>query len=445
MTTIQHAQHYLRKRKMMMILPLLILPFVTMAFWALGGGKGPVATKQQGNNDNGLNLQLPNAHLKTDKGLDKMSYYEMAQSDSEKMKERMRSDPYYKLKSSVSDDSNSFNDRSDESGDNVDQSTDNEHEHEGLNASPYNKQKGANANETKVYQQLHAIHAALDNAKATSRLRSDSKFNDLGGERLTASNEPAVNNQNVDRLEKMMQSMKEPSGGGDSEMNQINAMLEKVMDIQHPDRINEKMKQYANSQKGKSFSVTKKSDQNTGFYAESNANGFENAHGAGHRNDADSTQQVLPAIEAVVAETQTLVSGATIKLRLLTDVSINGIHIPKGGFVFGKASLSGERLTVAITSIRYQNALLPVAMSVYDMDGMDGIYIPGAISREVAKQSTDNALQSVALNALDPSIGAQAASAGIETAKTFISKKVKLVRVTVKAGYRVLLKDNNNQ
>jgi hypothetical protein len=80
-------------------------------------------------------------------------------------------------------------------------------------------------------------------------------------------------------------------------------------------------------------------------------------------------------------------------------------------------------------------------MEVYDMDGLAGIYIPGAISRDVAKQSTDNALQSVALGSLDPSLGAQAASAGIETAKNLLSKKVKLVKVQVKAGYRILLKD----
>ncbi len=113
--------------------------------------------------------------------------------------------------------------------------------------------------------------------------------------------------------------------------------------------------------------------------------------------------------------------------------------------MYGTASLNGERLTIAINSIRYQNALLPMALSVYDMDGMAGIYVPGAIKRDVAKQSTDNALQSIALNSLDPSIGAQAATAEIQTAKTLISNKVKLARVTVKAGYHVLLKDNNNK
>jgi len=42
-------------------------------------------------------------------------------------------------------------------------------------------------------------------------------------------------------------------------------------------------------------------------------------------------------------------------------------------------------------------------------------------------------------------LGAQAASAGIETARDLISKKVKLVKVTVKAGYQVLLRDEKQK
>ena len=38
---------------------------------------------------------------------------------------------------------------------------------------------------------------------------------------------------------------------------------------------------------------------------------------------------------------------------------------------------------------------------------------------------------------------AQATTAGIQAAKGLLSKKIKLVKVTVKAGYRVLLKDGN--
>lgn len=79
------------------------------------------------------------------------------------------------------------------------------------------------------------------------------------------------------------------------------------------------------------------------------------------------------------------------------------------------------------------------------MDGLPGIYIPGAISRDVTKQSADNSLQLMELSSMDPSIKAQAAAAGISTVKNMLSRKVKQVKVMVKAGYKVLLKNKNAQ
>jgi len=65
------------------------------------------------------------------------------------------------------------------------------------------------------------------------------------------------------------------------------------------------------------------------------------------------------------------------------------------------------------------------------------------MSRDVAKQSTEQSLQNIELTTLDPSIAVQAANTGIQAAKSRLAKKVKLVKVTLKAGYKVLLKDNN--
>ena len=79
------------------------------------------------------------------------------------------------------------------------------------------------------------------------------------------------------------------------------------------------------------------------------------------------------------------------------------------------------------------------------MDGMAGICIPGAITRDVAKESADRSMQEVSFSTMDPSIGAQAASAGITAAKTLFSKKVKLIKVTLKAGYHVLLRDEKQK
>ena len=79
------------------------------------------------------------------------------------------------------------------------------------------------------------------------------------------------------------------------------------------------------------------------------------------------------------------------------------------------------------------------------MDGLPGIHIPGAITRDVAKQSADNSLQLMELSSVDPSFKAQAAAAGISAAKGLLSRKVKQVKVLVKEGYRVLLKSKGNQ
>jgi hypothetical protein len=54
-------------------------------------------------------------------------------------------------------------------------------------------------------------------------------------------------------------------------------------------------------------------------------------------------------------------------------------------------------------------------------------------------------MQTIGLASLDPSWQAQAAGAGIEAAKTLVSRKVKLVKVTVKAGYQVLLRDEKQK
>jgi conjugative transposon TraM protein len=214
--------------------------------------------------------------------------------------------------------------------------------------------------------------------------------------------------------------------------------------IQHPERVQEKLKQTSEAARGQVFAVSSKKDNSvthldTHHLRNGAVNGFYSLIGTTAIEDSQN------AIQAVIHETQTIVNGSTVKLRLLNDVFINDVHIPKDNFLYGIASLRGERLSIKINSVRYNNSLFPVELSVYDMDGLNGIYIPGAITRDVAKQSADRSMQTIGLASLDPSWQAQAAGAGIEAAKTLVSRKVKLVKVTVKAGYQVLLRDEKQK
>lgn len=418
----------IRQRKFLLVLPLLALPFMTMIFWALGGGK---ANKEdtQASVKKGFNINLPDANLKEDKTMDKMSYYDQAQLDSIKFLDLVKNDPNYK------------NIPLTDTGEHVSERDDTfqfPNSQSGLNRSLYGNQGHNDPNTDKIYRKLAELDREMSKPVAASL--EDDDYDMRQHTMSRNNNSTSINSSDVDRLEQMMHTMNQPVGE-DPEMKQLNGMLDKILDVQYPERVQEKLKQTSEANKGQVFAVTPhKKDNNitlldTDHLTSGGNNGFYSLPEAATGNNSQN------AIQAVIHETQSIVDGSTVKLRLVNDVFINGVQIPKNSFLFGIASLRGERLSIKINNVRYNNSLFPVELSVYDMDGLDGLYIPGAIARDVAKQSADRSVQNIGLTTLDPSLGAQAATAGIEAAKTLFSRKVKLIKVTVKAGYRVLLRD----
>ncbi len=415
MITHSHSLSFQRQRRFYTVLPLLIIPCVTFIFWVLGGGSGqqPFASGEE----SGFNASLPEPFLK-DGPVDKLAFYEKADRDSLRLAELQKADPYYtgqtSTKSLASDSK--------------------------LLGLPDKKQQVSSPDEIQVgiNQKLEELNRIITAKQEAPTLAGAIPSGTVG---LSEENLPATD---LDRLEKMIESIHQPSSVPDPEMVQIDQMLEKVLDIQYPERVEQRLAEQSRIERGKVFTVSGAEDewaatcldcgispvaalsQTAGFY------GFE---------DEAYTSPSAVAIQAVVHETQEIVEGSTIKLRLTDDVFVNGVMIPKDQFVYGIASLNGERLQIRINSIRYEQSLFPVALKVFDLDGLDGIHIPGAITRDAAKQSGDRAIQSVGLTTFDRSIGAQAAATGIELSRNLLSRKVRLIRVTVKAGYQVLLRD----
>src|SRR5450432_972364 len=91
MQAIPHSPTFLKKRKFLLVLPLLVLPFIIFLFFILGGGKGTVS--KETTKTTGLNLQLPDAHFKKKKEVDKLGLYEAAGEDSAKWKAAVKNDP----------------------------------------------------------------------------------------------------------------------------------------------------------------------------------------------------------------------------------------------------------------------------------------------------------------------------------------------------------------
>ncbi len=155
---------------------------------------------------------------------------------------------------------------------------------------------------------------------------------------------------------------------------------------------------------------------------------------------APSAQDTLPAIQAQIEADASLVSGETIALRLEEGMHIQGEAVDSSTLLYGTVSLQGERLHIQIRSVMVGRKILAVHLEAYDQDGQIGVYVPGSLERDVAKESTEGSIGSLNLDVADPGLGSQAANAGLQAAKSLLSRKVRQVRVFIRAGYQVWIK-----
>ena len=149
-------------------------------------------------------------------------------------------------------------------------------------------------------------------------------------------------------------------------------------------------------------------------------------------------------IAACVQGDQTVTDGQTVRLRLLEPMRVSGRTIPRNTTLVGAARLQGERLEIGIISLEHQGNIIPVELEVYDSDGQAGIFVPGSMETDAAKEIGANMGSSLGSSInISTDAGAQLASdlgkGVIQGVSQYISKRMRTVRVHLKSGYRVLL------
>jgi len=163
-------------------------------------------------------------------------------------------------------------------------------------------------------------------------------------------------------------------------------------------------------------------------------------------NTAVGTAEVSDrnTIPACVHGAQSVTDGQTVRLRLLEPMAVAGRTIPLGAVVVGTGKIQEERLDIEITSLEYDGTIIPVELAVYDTDGQPGIFIPNSMEinavREVAANMGGSLGSSINIST---NAGAQLASdlgkGLIQGTSQYIAKKMRTVKVHLKAGYRVML------
>jgi len=445
---------------MLLFVPVLVIPMLTLAFYALGGGKGDTGGKSGIAGSKGYNKNLPTAHFdKKDRAMDKLAFYLKADLDSAKLEERMKQDPNYVKQSGAGGVSGPgpFGGSASQGiqGAAPGKWQDAKQGRLSLSAAPpVLGQDNYSAQADAVLQKLEQLKRSISqpgNGGLTGSPEGPTPGMAMGvppagypgsgqGSQATGSNVEVMG-----RMENVLQKMQQSSSAtSDPQLDKLDGMLNKLLRIQHPEEVAKGDTVVPGPQPETMAMTAPKKDLSVQMLSVDSTSGDDAETGFINIDDQAPVSMAENTIPAVINQDQVLTAGATVELRLSEEAVIAGVHIPKDNLLYGVASLNGERLNISVTSIRYQQSIYPVSLQVYDLDGLAGIRIPGAITRDVTKESAEEGVNGLDVGAMSPTLGGQAVNAGVQATKTLLSRKIKLVRVSLKAGYVVLLKNTKN-
>ena len=151
-------------------------------------------------------------------------------------------------------------------------------------------------------------------------------------------------------------------------------------------------------------------------------------------------------IKAIIDEDIKAVDGSRVRLRLLDDVEINESIVRRGSYLYATMSgFSSERVKGTINSILIDDELVKVSLSLYDTDGLEGLYVPNSQFRETSKDVAGGAVSSN-MNMNTGSYGSSLSQWGMQAVQnayqqtsSAIGKAIKKNKVKLKYGTFVYL------
>lgn len=113
-------------------------------------------------------------------------------------------------------------------------------------------------------------------------------------------------------------------------------------------------------------------------------------------NTVGAESEVVDAslIRAMIDKTTKAHEGTRLRFKLLDNVTVNGVKLKKGTYLYGTVTGFGQqRVRATITSILIGGKFINVNLSVFDNDGMEGFYVPESAFRDFMKEAGSSTVQ----------------------------------------------------
>ena len=151
-------------------------------------------------------------------------------------------------------------------------------------------------------------------------------------------------------------------------------------------------------------------------------------------------------IKAIIDENVKAVDGSRVRLRLLDDVEIGEMVVKKGAYLYATMSgFSSQRVKGTVKSVLVDDEIVKINLSLYDTDGMEGLYVPSSQFRETTKDVASGAVTgNVDMNTTNTGSsfsqwGMQTMQNAYQKTSNAIGKAIKKNKVKLKYGTFVYL------
>ena len=156
-------------------------------------------------------------------------------------------------------------------------------------------------------------------------------------------------------------------------------------------------------------------------------------------------------IKAIIDEDVKCIDGSRVRLRLLDDIEINEVTLAKGSYLYAEMSgFGGQRVKGDVSSILVNDELIKVSLTIYDTDGLEGLYVPKSSFRETANDVASSAMSgSMSVNETSNNTftqwGVQAINNAYQRTANALSKNIRKNKAKLKYGTFVYLVNSRDK
>lgn len=153
--------------------------------------------------------------------------------------------------------------------------------------------------------------------------------------------------------------------------------------------------------------------------------------------------------KACIHGDQTVVTGSTVRMRMLEDAVVCGMKIPANTLFYGVATLGANRLEVVVNNLKVGNTISPVSFVIFDNDAMEGLNLPNNMKAQAAKRMQQGLVQNIDMPLA--SIGTMtseitsAVNATTQIAKQILNMKLSQVKVHLKSNYQMYIQEETKE